>query len=241
MSNADSLHNNYIFGDGVTIAFIDSGFKSLSGLRLDAYGRHRVYGTYNAIENKTAININDGSGHGTHVTSVATNSERDSQGRFYGLAPNSRLIGIKAFYDTGEANYADIIRGIEWAITYKDNYNIRVLNLSFSAEPRSLYWQDPLNQAVMKAWQSGITVITAAGNRGNSPMGVGVPGNVPYVITVGAVTDNYTPNDFTDDRLATFSSSGPTYERFVKPDVVAPGGHIMGLMESKNGISQSPS
>ncbi len=62
------------------------------------------------------------------------------------------------------------------------------------------------------------------------PMTIGVPGNVPYVITVGAMTDNYTPVDSTDDKLASFSSTGPTYEGFVKPEVVAPGGHIAGSL-----------
>jgi subtilisin family serine protease len=58
---------------------------------------------------------------------------------------------------------------------------------------------------------------------------VGVPGNVPYVITVGAMTDNYTTNA-SDDRLASFSATGPTFEGFVKPDLVAPGGHVWGFM-----------
>jgi serine protease AprX len=82
----------------------------------------------------------------------------------------------------------------------------------------------------MKAWQAGIVVVTSAGNEGPTPMTIGVPGNVPYVITVGALTDNYTPYDGTDDRLASFSSTGPTYEGFVKPEVVAPGGHMVGTM-----------
>ena len=33
-----------------------------------------------------------------------------------------------------------------------------------------------------------------------------------------------------DDRLASFSSTGPTFEGFVKPDLVAPGGHLWGFM-----------
>ncbi len=65
-------------------------------------------------------------------------------------------------------------------------------------------------------------------------MTVNVPGNVPYVITVGALTDNYTPYDGSDDRLASFSGSGPTYEGFVKPEVVAPGGHIAASMSSSS-------
>ena len=61
-------------------------------------------------------------------------------------------------------------------------------------------------------------------------MTIGVPGNVPYVITAGAMSDNYTPADASDDILASFSSAGPTVEGFVKPELVAPGGHILGLM-----------
>ena len=62
-------------------------------------------------------------------------------------------------------------------------------------------------------------------------MTVGVPGNVPYVITVGAMTDNYTPTNSQDDKLCSFSAAGPTTEGFVKPEIVAPGGHILGLMD----------
>ena len=52
------------------------------------------------------------------------------------------------------------------SVENKDTYNIRVLNLSFSAPPQSYYWEDPLNQAVMAAWQAGIVVVAAAGNTG---------------------------------------------------------------------------
>jgi serine protease AprX len=108
--------------------------------------------------------------------------------------------------------------------------NIRVFNLSFSAPPQSFYWDDPINQAVMRLWQEGIVVVTSAGNNGPAPMTIGVPGNVPYIITVGAMTDDYTPEDRSDDRLTVFTAAGPTQEGFVKPDLVAQGGHIRGVM-----------
>ncbi len=109
-----------------------------------------------------------------------------------------------------------------------------MVNLSFGATPESYYWNDPLNQAVMAAWQAGIVVVVAAGNDGPEPMTIDVPGNVPYVITVGALTDNYTPYNLSDDRLASFSSAGPTFEGFVKPEMIAPGGHMVASMSSQS-------
>ena len=53
--------------------------------------------------------------------------------------------------------------------------------------------------------------------------GIDSPGNAPSAITVGAAkTQDTVPRD--DDRVAPYSSRGPTwYDGFVKPDVVAPG------------------
>ncbi len=127
-----------------------------------------------------------------------------------------------------------MIAGLNWIVANQKKYNIRVLNLSFGAPPQSYYWDDPLDQAVMAAWRAGIVVVAAAGNEGPGAMTIDVPGNVPYVITVGALTDNYTPYDGSDDRLASFSSTGPTYEGFVKPEMVAPGGHMVASMSSSS-------
>ncbi len=91
----------------------------------------------------------------------------------------------------------------------------------------------------MEAWRAGIVVVASAGNRGPSAMTIGVPGNIPYIITVGAMTDNYTPADGSDDYLASFSSAGPTVEGFVKPDLVAPGGHARALMDQATTLANA--
>jgi hypothetical protein len=82
----------------------------------------------------------------------------------------------------------------------------------------------------MRAWASGITVVAAASNEGPEPMSIGSPGNLPYIITVGAVTDSWTPDNRDDDYIPDFSSQGPTPSGHVKPDVVALGGHMTGLI-----------
>lgn len=228
--DADLSHLIFNQGQGVTIGFLDTGLDQLDGLALDTKGRDKAWGTYDAINNTVSNSDDEASGHGTHVASIAGNSDTDRFGNVYGVAPDAALVGIKAFDFEGKATYADVIRGIGWAVQVQDQINLRVLNMSFSAPIRSHYWDDPLNKAVMKAWQEGIVVVASAGNDGPEPMTIGVPGNVPYIITVGAMTDNYTITNRKDDKLATFSAAGPTYEGFVKPEIVAPGGHLSGLM-----------
>ncbi len=116
-------------------------------------------------------------------------------GKYNGVAPGADLVSVKAFGASGQGTYSDVIRGIDWVVSNKAAYGTRVLNLSISATPISWYFDDPLAQAAMAAWQAGIVVVTSAGNGGPSPMSIGVPGNVPYVITAGAMSDALTPGD----------------------------------------------
>jgi serine protease AprX len=229
--DAHRLHAQGIRGDGVTVAVLDTGIWNAPDLTKDSRGHQRILVRYDALTNKvTSGGAPDQNGHGTHVASTILSSRVSSSGKFVSAAPDARLVVVKAFKSNGSATYADVIRGIAWVVWNRSRYGIRVLNCSFSARPRSHYWEDPLDLAVMVAWYSGIVVVTSGGNAGPGPQTVGVPGNVPYAITVGAMTDNYTTEDADDDRLASFSSTGPTYEGFVKPDLVAPGGHIVGTM-----------
>ena len=230
-TDSDLLHfffNN--FGQSVTIGYLDTGLDQLPGLSKDMSGFDKAWGTYDAVGDVAYNYDKESNGHGTHIASVANNSDVDTDGYLYGVAPNAANVSIKAFDDEGKSTYADVIRGIEWALTYKDAINLRILNMSFSGPVVSYYWDDPLNQAVMTAWKEGIVVVASAGNKGPEPMTIGVPGNVPYIITVGAITDSYTPYQKADDKVAGFSSAGPTLEGFVKPELVAPGGHMIGLM-----------
>jgi serine protease AprX len=56
------------------------------------------------------------------------------------------------------------------------------------------------------------------------------PGNDPYVITVGSMKTEGTPNR-SDDLVASYSSKGPTaIDHIVKPDIVAPGNLIVSLL-----------
>ena len=84
-------------------------------------------------------------------------------GTFKGIAPDVNLVAVKAFNVEGQGALLDIVRAVQWVVDNRETYNIRVLNLSFSQRPRWHYWEDPINQAVMRAWATGITVVAAAG------------------------------------------------------------------------------
>lgn len=242
---ADQLHLGGIDGYGVTVAVVDTGlWEDGKGLEKNTIDEERILAYYDAIEDEIEDGSpEDGCGHGTFVTSVIASSRKTRRnnewpGIYNGIAPNVDLVSVKAFDEQGLGTYLDVIRGLDFVVQNKDYFGIRVLNLSFNAPVVSYYWDDPLNQAVMAAWQAGIVVVAAAGNTGPDPMTIGVPGNVPYVITVGAMSDSNTPEFSMDDRLATFSSVGPTVEGFVKPEVLAPGGHLLGVMDKDDEIPE---
>lgn len=121
-----------------------------------------------------------------------------------------------------------MIEGIQWCINNKDDLGIRVLNMSLGSAATESYKNDPVCQAVEKAWQAGIVVCVAAGNDGPQPQTINSPGIDPLVITVGALDDINTISP-EDDQVAGFSSRGPTVDNLTKPDILAPGADIISL------------
>ncbi len=234
-------------GQDVTVAFLDTGIEPrFASLNHGTNGnQQRILAYYDAIADRTYVgkkvmqSPGDPNGHGTHVAGiVGNNTYKHKTETYFGLAPAANLVAVRALNEQGSGTYADVLRGIQWVIDNKDTYNIRVLNISMYAQPLSPYWADPFCLATMAAWNAGIVVVASAGNGGPTPMSIGVPGNTPYVITVGAFTDNYTPSNFGDDYIPEFSAAGPTVDAFVKPDVIAPGAHIVSLMRHDAYLAQ---
>jgi len=233
-------------GDGVTIAFLDSGidprFADLKHPQPGHVDRFLAY--YDVPSNRVfePPHLNhsprDPNGHGSHVAGIAANRFYETQDAEYrGVAPAANLVAVRVLDETGAGTYIDVLQGLNWIVQNKDVYNIRVLNISMYAVPVAPYWADPYNRAVMAAWQAGIVVVASAGNTGPDPMSIGVPGNTPYVVTVGAFTDNRTSSDYGDDYIPPFSAAGPTLDAFVKPDVIAPGAHVESLMRNNSYLS----
>jgi serine protease AprX len=234
---ADLVWQSGVNGSGVTVAVLDTGLGNLTGLEKGADNKPgRIVAWKDFIErSRKPIDPN---GHGSHVAGIIANSQKGADGEWNGVAPGVNLAGVRVLDENGFGTYETVIMGLQWVLKNQARYNIRIVNLSLVAPVQSPYWADPLNQAVTQVWADGITVIVAAGNSGPDAMSITVPGNNPYVVTVGAFTDNFTPADWNDDYIPTFSSAGPTLDGFVKPDVVAPGAHMVSLVPKDSVLAE---
>ena len=162
---------NHATGKGIGVAVIDTGVAGgLADFRNADGSASRVVAS--AVTNPDATTAEDKYGHGTHVAGlIAGDSSRRAagdplRGRYAGAAPEAHLVSIKASDDHGDASVLDVIYGIEFAVEHKDEFNIRVLNLSLESTVAESYRTDPLAAAVEAAWFKGIVVVAAAGNRG---------------------------------------------------------------------------
>jgi serine protease AprX len=217
---------NWYPGSTVTIAVIDSGIANTA----DFTGR--IVGTYDFTNGRGGIPQVpvDGYGHGTHVAGLAGASGAISSGVYAGVASGVKLLSLRVLDASGAGKTSDVIQALEFAVANKAAFNIRVINLSLGHPIYESARTDPLVQAVETAVRAGIVMVVAAGNCGMNPAtglpgygGITSPGNAPSAITVGAATNGGTL-ERTDDRVAVFSSRGPSWlDGYGKPDVVAPG------------------
>ena len=213
-----------IDGSGVTVAIIDTGVANVQDLSDRVVAR---------VDFTPGGNGEDAYGHGTHLAGVIAGNGAASGGKWRGVAPGAQLVSVKVAGPDGATDVSVVIAALQWVVTHRAQFGIKVLNLSFGTDSVQPYAVDPLNAAVERAWAAGITVVVSAGNRG--PGTINKPGDDPFVITVGAVDGKLTA-DRKDDEVAPFSSSGITQDGFAKPDLVAPGTTIVATRDAGSTI-----
>jgi serine protease AprX len=216
-SGATSAWSRGNVGEGVGVAVIDTGISPMN----DFAGR-LVHGPDLSGEGS----IIDTYGHGTVMAGVIGGSGADSAanaaGAYVGTAPASTLVSVKVAGRNGAADVSTMLQAMHWVSAYKDQFNIRVLNLSWGTDAKTDPATDPINYAVQRLWKQGIVVVVSAGNSGSAAGTVTKPADDPLVLTVGAYDDKGdTRTD--NDSIPAWTSRGPTAQGLTKPDVVAPG------------------
>ena len=218
-------------GRGVVVCVVDSGVDldhpDLRGVELRGW-RDSI----NGIEEPY-----DDEGHGTAMTGIIV-----SDGGLDGVAKGVDLLVAKAINDEGQGTDGTVSDSVDWCV--QQGADIISLSLGGSQSFGSdFFTTDELERSVDDALDSGVFVVSSAGNDGEDDDGdVGSPGSVEGVICVGGIT-----------RLGTIwsgSSEGdndgrlwpnpilPRSDPHKKPEIVAPGHEVPVLMASGVGNSE---
>jgi serine protease AprX len=213
-----------VTGRNMTVAVLDTGINSqhvdlagkvVQNVRLaDTQSVPASFAYPAPLEN--LANTDLVSGHGTFVSGVIAASGASSSGRFAGVAAGARLLGLSA----GDLNLMFVLSGFDYLLQKRAQYNVRVVNCSFSANT-VFDLNDPVNVATKMLTDAGVNVVFSAGNTGSGNGTMNPYAIAPWVIGVGA-TD-------AAGKLADYSSRGNFGDDLQHPSLVAPGTNIVSL------------
>jgi serine protease AprX len=212
------------------IAVIDSGIDTTRAADFGARVIASV--TLTTLPNNSP---GDGRGHGTMVAGIAAGAAAG----YAGADPTANLVSVDVMDDNGMGMTSDVIAACQWVLDHKDQYNIKVVNMSLHSGITAPFYYDPLDKAVEKLWFNGVTVVAAAGNYavGGARSDVRYsPADDPFVITVGAA-DLHGTVTTKDDTIAPWSAWGHTMDGFAKPEVSAPGRYMVGPVPTGSALT----
>ena len=223
MLNGIGLHDMGYAGQGMVIAVLDAGFMNADNLSVFDYlwDNDRILGYKDFVD---PLNPNIFSSH-THGTSVLSTMGGNLPGELVGTAPEASFYLLRS--EDGGSEY--LIEELNWvsAAEYADSVGADVINSSlgyteFDDPSQNHTYEDmdgnttPITIGADLAASKGILVVNSAGNSGGSSWQyIGAPADGDSVFSIGAVdgSGNY----------VSFSSTGPTYDGRIKPNVVAQG------------------
>ena len=223
MIGAGEMHDAGFSGQGKMIAVFDAGFigTNFSPYFTRMYENNQVIAVWDFVENSDNIYRYDD--HGTSVLSTIT-AYLDEV--FVGVAPDAEVI----LCVTEDVPTEYIIEEYNWlfAAEYADSIGVDIINTSlgyntFDDPSMDYTYQDMdgntavITQANDIASSKGILCVVSVGNEGDDELWrkMVAPADADSVIAVGAVNE--------DEEYQTFSSSGPTSDDRIKPEVSALG------------------
>jgi subtilisin family serine protease len=178
--NAPSAWNITQGSSSITVAVLDSG--------VDSYHPDlaaNILPGYNFIAGTT--DTYDDNGHGTFVSGIIAGLTNNNVG-IAGLAGKVKILPLKVLDAQGSGTYYDEINAIEYAV----NSGAKVINLSLGGPG----WSSGMFNAILYAYDHGVTVVAAAGNDGNSTYNY--PASYPCVISTGSIDSSDTKSAFSN-------------------------------------------
>ena len=148
----------------------------------------------------------ESSGHGTHVAGIIG-------GKTYGVAKQTMIIGVTVLDAEGNGTSSNLVAALQWVhddALKHERASRSVVNMSLGVKGKSA----ALDDAIKALKESGILVVTAAGND-NANTAEYTPANSPDAFTVGAVDSQ--------NQRAPYSNWGPGVQ------IYAPGHSILSV------------
>ena len=198
-------------GEGVTLCVMDTGINPHCDLSVP---KNRIVHFEDMVGGEDMPY--DDNGHGTFVAGVAAGNGTLSAKGVRGVAPMANVLSVKVIEKKGESGTFKILDGMQWLFDNFRQYGVRVVCMSFGAEP--LDYADPLKIGAEMLSRSGLIVVAAAGNSGENSLKSPAISN--EVIAVGAVDEQ--------NNIAKFSSRG-SYKGIKRPDVYCLGTNVRGI------------
>jgi subtilisin family serine protease len=222
MLNGHLLHQSNYRGEGMVIAVFDAGFQNVDQLPAfnNLWENDQILGVRD-FEDKDGM-VFDSHVHGTMVLSVMSVNMPET---YVGTAPAAKYWLLRT--EVGNSEY--LIEEYNWlaAAEFADSAGVDLINSSlgyttFDDTSQNHTYQDmdgfstPVSKAASMAASKGILVVNSAGNLGNSAWHyISAPADADSIMSVGAV-DPFS-------QYVSFSSTGPTADGRIKPDVSAQG------------------
>ncbi len=207
-----------IDGKGLRICVMDGGFPKVNTHPAFQHLRDngQIIKTYNFPNKKE--DVYGWSTHGTMVLSCIAGINAD--GQKLGLATGAEFLLARTEVDP-EPFKEEVwwAQGAEWA----DKNGADIINSSLGYG-KDRHWTKDMDgtsyvaKAANKAVEKGILICNSAGNEGDDKrwMTIITPADAENVLCVGGIVDNLEDYSHID-----FSSYGPTFDKRMKPNVVA--------------------
>lgn len=206
---------------GVTVAVLDTGMAE----HPDLEGRQIAFFDFVRGQGRETASYDD-NGHGTHVCGILCGSGRMSDGRYRGVAPDTRLVVCKVLDHRGDGCVENMLQGLLFVEKNYKKYDIRAVNISVGiGQLKDQKKVSALAETVQRLWNLGLVVICAAGNKGPGENTISAIGTAERVIMVGCHDGSYRRGD--PGSCSLYSGRGQMGGRIRKPDLVAPGTDIM--------------
>lgn len=225
--------SDHFRGQGVTIAFLDSGFAA----HPDLDGRIKLYVDASTADTRELEAVEQNgilSWHGMMTSVMACGDGSLADGYYKGIASAAQLVLIRVSDLKGRIREQGIERGLRWLRLNAQRYGIKIVNISLGGDKRRDTPKNPVDGLVDSLTAQGILVVCASGNSGQ-PWLV-PPASAESALTVGGLDDKNTI-DRTMSELW-HSNYGQTHLGVWKPEVVAPSIWLAAPVLPQSGVAQ---